>query len=260
MELRDWAFKILTSDLLEDKLDTPLELTDFSPGSPLYIKEPVRSSSLQFKKYQRKDRLPSIYSLSELDKRAACLHRFAGHELLAVEIMAHALLAFPDAPKNFRRGLAHTLKEEQEHVRLYVKRLSEMGVSFGDLPLYKYFWSYVPHLDTPLKYVSMMSLTFEMANLDFAPYYGKAFASHGDDKSEALMKQIFKDELRHVSFGSKWFEKLKDPASSPWETWVSQLHPRLLPARAKGPLFDPSSRRDAGISEEWITKLHESHL
>ncbi|MGR3973289.1 MAG: DUF455 family protein [Candidatus Rhabdochlamydia sp.] len=260
MELREWAFKILTSSLLEDKLETPLELTDLFPGTPLYLAEPARDSHLQFKKYQRKDRLPSIASLSDSDKRAACLHRFAGHELLAVEIMAHALLAFPDAPKNFRRGIAHTLKEEQEHVRLYLKRLNAMGVNFGDFPLYKYFWAYVPHLNTPLKYVSMMSLTFEMANLDFAPYYGAAFASHGDLEAEMLMQQIFKDELRHVAFGSKWLEKLKDPHLSPWDTWVGQLHPRLSPARAKGFEFNPGARRLAGMSEEWITNLHESHL
>lgn len=255
MEYRDWACQILTSDRLVDKLFCPDELTDHQPGPPLLISEPSRSSQLRFHKHTRKDRLPSLLALGSPDKRAICLHRFAGHELLAVEIMAHALLAFPEAPKNFRKGIAHTLQEEQGHVQLYMARLSQMGVQFGDLPLYRHFWSYVHYINTPLKYLSMMSLTFEMANLDFAPLYGSAFASHGDFASEELMKQIFADEIQHVAFGAQWLKNLKDPTTSPWSTWLQNIHPRITPSRAKGPQFHPHHRRLAGLDEEWITQL-----
>ena len=255
MEYRDWAYQILTSDRLSDKLFCPENLTDKEPGSPLLITEPARSPDLRFCKHTRKDRLPSLLALGNLDKRAVCLHRFAGHELLAVEIMAHALLAFPDAPKNFRKGVAHTLKEEQGHVQLYIDRLNQMGVQFGDLPLYRHFWSYVHYINTPLKYLSMMSLTFEMANLDFAPIYGAAFASHGDLDSENLMKQIFTDEIQHVAFGAKWLKNFKKPSLSPWETWLQNVHPRITPERSKGPTFYPDHRRLAGIDEEWISML-----
>jgi uncharacterized ferritin-like protein (DUF455 family) len=258
MELNQWAYQILTSDRLSDKLACPEHLTDDSPGPALFVPEPARSPDLRFHKHSRKDRLPSLLALSNRDKRAVCLHRFAGHELLAVEIMAHALLAFPDAPKNFRRGVAHTLKEEQEHVRLYIARLNQMGVQFGDLPLYRHFWSYVHYINTPLKYLSMMSLTFEMANLDFAPIYGSAFASHGDFDSEKLMKQIFNDEIHHVAFGAKWLKNLKDPSLSPWNAWLQNVHHRITPSRAKGPQFYSEHRRLAGIDEEWIHHLHQS--
>ncbi len=257
MEYRDWAYQILTSNKLSDKLFCPEILTDHTPGSPLLIAEPVRSPDLRFHKHTRRDRLPSLLALGDRDKRAVCLHRFAGHELLAVEIMAHALLAFPEAPKNFRKGVAHTLKEEQEHVRLYVERLNQMGVQFGDLPLYRHFWSYVHYITTPLRYLSMMSLTFEMANLDFAPIYGSAFGSHGDTQSENLMKQIFTDEIQHVAFGAKWLKNLKDPSTPPWETWLQNIHHRLTPSRAKGPTFYPDHRRLAGLDEAWINAMEK---
>jgi uncharacterized ferritin-like protein (DUF455 family) len=189
------------------------------------------------------------------DKRAVSLHRFAGHELLAVEIMAYALLAFPQAPSHFRKGVAHTLKEEQQHVRLYQKRMEALGLKFGDLPLYRHFWSYVPHLTTPLRYVSAMSLTFEMANLDFAPFYSKVFAEHGDLLSSALMEQIFKDEIGHVSFGYRWLKKWKEPTISDWETWQAHLPPRVPISQARGPEFFPHHRHLAGIDEEWIKAL-----
>ena len=175
MELREWAIRILSADTIEEKLLCPPELTDHSPGAPLIWNEPSRPPEMKFKRHTHKEKLPPLHQHRDPDKRAICLHRFAGHELLAVEIMANALLAFPDAPPRFRKGVANTLKEEQEHVRLYIEHMAYLGLRFGDLPLYKHFWAYVPYLTTPIRYLSVMSLTFEMANLDFAPVYWKIF-------------------------------------------------------------------------------------
>jgi uncharacterized ferritin-like protein (DUF455 family) len=171
--------------------------------------------------------------------------------------MAHALTAFPDAPPSFRRGVANTLIEEQGHVRLYCQRMEEMGLQFGDLPLYRHFWNQVPHLTSPLRYISVMSLTFEMANLDFAPLYGKSFAHFGDEKSAALMAQILRDEIRHVSFGWRMLQRFKGDAD-PWDLWTASLPPRLEPKRAKGFVLIEENRRLAKIPEEWIQRLKNS--
>jgi len=207
---------------------------------------------MQFQKHSRKDKLPLLKDLSDPDKRATCLHRFAGHELLAVEIMAYALLAFPKAPKHFRRGIANTLKEEQEHVRLYIKQLQKFGVVFGDLPLYKHFWAYTPFLRTPAQYVSVMSLTFEMANLDYAPTYRAAFAKQGDFDSALLMEKILQDEIAHVSFGWNWLKKFKKAEISQWDAWIHALPRNLSPKRAMGSHFYEEHRTQAGICSNWL--------
>ena len=100
-----------------------------------------------------------------------------------------------------------------------MERLKELGIQFGDLPLYRHFWCQTPFLNTPLSYVSVMSLTFEMANLDFAPMYGQSFERHGDKESSVLMAQILKDEIAHVSFGWNWFQKFKSTKLSDWNAW-----------------------------------------
>src|SRR4029077_9079064 len=112
---------------------------------------------------------------------------------------------------------------EQEHVRLYTARLEALGLQFGALPLFKHFWSIVPHLTCPLRYLSVMSLTFEQANLDFAPMYGKSFAKAGDLASAALMQRILEDEISHVAFGFHWLKKLKKSEESAWDVWVESL-------------------------------------
>ena len=45
--------------------------------------------------------------------------------------MAWTLLAFPEAPKAFRRGLAQILQEEQEHARWHAERAAELGYESG---------------------------------------------------------------------------------------------------------------------------------
>ncbi len=254
MELREWAIRILSADTLEEKLLCPEILTDEFPGEPLIFNEPVRPPGMSFNKRTKEQKLPHFQNHGKEENRAVCLHRFAGHELLAVEIMAHALIAFPNAPKAFRKGVAHTLKEEQGHVKLYIQRMEQLGVRFGDLPLFKHFWNHVPYLTTPLRYLSVMSLTFEMANLDFAPLYGRSFAAFGDELSAALMAQILKDEINHVSFGFSWLNKFKgdNPA---WNSWVDNLSPKIAPKRAKGFVLIEENRRKAGIPDDWIEKL-----
>lgn len=254
MELREWAFRILSADTLEEKLLDPGSLSDRDPGLPLFFQEPSRPTHMALAKRTREEKLPPFQEHGHPDKRAICLHRFAGHELLAVEIMAHALLAFPEAPPAFRRGVAHTLQEEQGHVRLYNQRLNELGVRFGDLPLYRHFWNHVPYLTSPLRYISVMSLTFEMANLDFAPLYGKSFSHFGDKASAALMEQIVKDEINHVSFGWRWLQKLKGE-QEPWDAWREHLSPKLEPKRARGFVLHEENRQRAGIPNDWIERL-----
>lgn len=255
MELREWAIRILSADTLEEKLLCPDILTDSDPGAPITFNEPTRPSHMGFNKRTKEEKLPSFQNHAKEENRAVCLHRFAGHELLAVEIMANALTAFPEAPKAFRKGIAHTLKEEQGHVRLYMDRMEEMGLKFGDLPLYRHFWNHVPHLTSPIRYVSVMSLTFEMANLDFAPLYGKSFAHFGDEKSAKLMQQILEDEIKHVAFGFRWLNRLKEKQDNAWDSWIASQGPKLHPKRAIGFVLMEENRKRAGIPEDWINQF-----
>ncbi len=258
MEYRTLAMRILSADTMEEKLLQPEELSDNEPGAPLLWTRPTRPPGMDFSPKSCREKLPRIHEHSDPDKRAACLHRFGGHELLAVEIMAYAVLAFPEAPKAFRRGLVHTLQDEQNHVKLYSDRLAAMGVRFGDMPLYKHFWAHVPYLTTPVEYVTNMSLTFEMANLDFAPVYGASFAAAGDTESADLMRTIFRDEIAHVSFGWRWLKKLKNPECSEWDSWLSSLTPYNIPRRAAGSVYHRDHRKMAGVSGEWLDRYEDN--
>ena len=241
---------------MEEKLLTPAVLTDREPGTALFWDTPVRPAGMGFSRHNREDKLPAFHDHKTADKRAACLHRFGGHELLAVEIMAYALLAFPEAPRAFRKGVANTLKEEQEHVRLYMHHMKLLGIEFGDMPLFCHFWKQVPYLKSPIQYLSVMALTFEMANLDFAPLYRDSFRRNGDEESAGLMEQIIRDEISHVSFGMHWFKRLRpENEEDDFTIWKEELPPILTPKRGKGFVFNEENRVKARVPDDWISQL-----
>jgi hypothetical protein len=111
MELRDFAEQVLFATTLDEKLQSPAVVTDERPGSPLLTPQaPGRPAELRFKPQgSGKAVFPSVHRLEREHERGRLLHFFANHELLATELMALALLRFPDAPAAFRRGVWQTL-------------------------------------------------------------------------------------------------------------------------------------------------------
>ena len=179
MELRRFALNLLFTPTLDARLAFPdtgrRAFVDHHPGLPMAWQTPQRPPELQIAPKRARRPLPSPLALGDPAMRIRCLHTFANHELMALELMAWALLAYPTAPGAFRQGLAWLIEEEQGHLRLYIERLGELGVAFGDLPLNDHFWRIAPQLATPLQWVCAMNLTFEQANLDHAPDFAHHF-------------------------------------------------------------------------------------
>lgn len=180
MTLETFARTILFGTTLDEKfVVADLKIEDSPPQTTITIPAfPGRPPELGLQSPQEKSRaeFPSLDRLSDPKTRGEVLHFFANHELLAMELMALALLKFPDAPPSFRLGLARTIQEEQTHLRLYIDRMRELGVQFGDLPVSDYFWKSMSPMRSPLEFITQMSLTFEQANLDFSLFYRDAIA------------------------------------------------------------------------------------
>jgi len=259
VELREFAERIVFGTSLAEKLADPGPLTDTRPGPALASPtEPGRPEHLRFKARQGSGEDSGFPGMRGLDTdvgRGRVLHFFANHELLAVELMALALLRFPDAPPAFRMGLLHTLRDEQRHTQDYLRRMQACGVTFGELPVSGHLWRLLAPMASPLDYVSGLPLTFEQANLDHSLAFGRAFAEAGDGETAALLRSIHRDEIAHVAHGLKWFRRWKDPGLADWEAFRTQLQFPLSPSRAKGPAVDEASRRAAGLDDAFIRQL-----
>lgn len=254
--IENFARAVLLGDRLEDKLvslppdarDEPHsalgEIPRF-PGRPARL---ARIGKAEFPKLELLNRSATA--------RGQVLHFFANHELLAMELMALVLLKFPEAPPAFRMGLARTIAEEQNHMRLYLDRMRELGVNFGDLPLSDYFWNAMKDVPTPLAFVTQMSLTLEQANLDFSLFYKDAIQRAGDEKTAAILERVYLEEIGHVKHGLQWFNRWRDPSTGDdWDAYLRLLPPPMTPRRAKGLSFAAEPRRQAGLSERFIREL-----
>jgi uncharacterized ferritin-like protein (DUF455 family) len=257
MELHDFAEQVLFATTLDEKLQCPPGITDEQPGTSFVTPAmPGRPAELRFKLTgTSRGEFPGTRHLEKERERGRLLHFFANHELLATELMALVLLRFPDAPAAFRKGVLQTLKDEQEHTRLYLQRMQECGIRFGELPVSGYFWRSVSVMENPMDYVSSLCLTFEQANLDFARHFSRGFAKVGDDTTAKLLDRIYRDEIGHVAYGLKWFRRWKNPGESDWDAFCRQLKFPLSPQRAKGITLNVEGRRAAGLDDAFIAEL-----
>ncbi len=257
MEIRDFARTVLEAEDLAVKLAPAREeLTDERPGPAERAAGPGRPPHLRFAK-DTKSETPSHEGMPDPAQRPRILHGLANHELQAAELFAWALLAFPDAPGDFRRGLLRILQDEQRHTRMYRARLRSLGADLGDYPVSGYFWNKAEAITSPLGFICAMSLTFENANLDHTVDYAEAARRAGDPKTATVIDEIHRDEVEHVRFGWTWLQVFKGEDESSWDAWESHLTFPLRPGRARGRTFHREGREAAGLDPEFIRRLEE---
>lgn len=256
MNYRDYAKQILLGESIEDKLlsSKNLEMKAIIENFEL-PENPGRSKKLQFNNEQVKFPRSASFHLEE--KRALALHFFANHELLAIEMMAAALLVYPDSNDEmirFKKGLVKTIQDEQKHLLMYINRMKEFGLEFGDFPLNDFFWRSMEKMETPSKFYAAMALTFESANLDFAQFYEKAFRTVEDHKTANIMRVVLEDEISHVALGAHWLNNWKGDKKL-WEYYANNLPGVMTPARAKGIHYDAPIRLKCGLDQEFVDEL-----
>ena len=258
MEIRQFAEQILFGTRWEDKLVVLDRYEDRAPGPGIATPDaPGRPPGLGLDEWHHREKLRfrDVRHFHSEKERGLVLHFFANHELLALELMALALLKFPQAPEKFRRGLVQTLRDEQEHVRLYQQRMQEIGVQFGEIPVGDFFWQAIGPMESPVDFVTGLSLTLEQANLDYARHYAEVYRQLDDPETAAILERIYRDEIGHVKHGLTWFRRWQEAGLSEWDAYRQALRFPLGPARAKGIGFNRAGRLQAGLSADYIDEL-----
>ncbi len=257
--LEDWALRLILADNLGEKLRAPeghLEESD-AGVDPAAARRPVPDSPgrpPQLRITPRSPRTPK--DLHDSSSRARLLHTFAHHELQAAELFARALLAFPETPPAFRRGLARLAGEELQHLRLYLKRLAELGAAYGDWPVRDWFWERVPLCADAVSFTAFMGLGLEGANLEHGPRFARLLRAAGDEVSAALLERIEQDEVGHVAFARTWFEQFTHTPLD-FETWARHLPAPLTPAVLRSQPLNREARERAGMPASFLDALDQ---
>lgn len=256
MELRAFAERILLTPLMASKLE-PLSggIEDRSPGEPLRVEAPARPFNLQFAAPRTTPSMPHPLALADEGRRAVAHHIMANHELQALEVMAWVLLAFPEAPAEFRAGMALVMADEQRHTRMHMERASRVGLESCELPVNWYMWKQTRTFQNLLDYIAVLLLVFEARNLDHSLELEKAFLAVNDPRSAALMRRIHEDEIEHVSFGMHWLKTLKNPGETEWDAFCSHLKWPMSAGKSYGDDFQREARLKSGMPEDFVAKV-----
>lgn len=261
MEVRAFAEQVLFSCRLDEKLrPVPDELTDQEPGTPVDVQEAARPANLRIAARRTAPAMPKPSALRDPARRAIAHHILANHELQALEVMARMILKHPEAPREFRLGMAAIMQDEQRHTRMHVERAAMLGLEFGALPVNGYIWRKSIEFTGLMDYLATLPLLFEGRNLDHTLEFAGSFEAAGDERSAALMRVIHRDEIHHVAFGLEWLRHWKAPEESDWEAFCRHLRWPLRPGKARGTVFQREARRAAGLTDDFIDRLEQADI
>jgi uncharacterized ferritin-like protein (DUF455 family) len=247
-----WAFDYVLSQDLETKLapPPPPDLWESSPPARR-IARPGRPPEL--KVAARSAKTPGKDAIREPAKRAQIVHTFLHHELQAAELMGWALLAFPETPRAFRRGLVKIALDEVRHMGMYRGYLASLGHRAGDFPVRDWFWERVPKSPSAAHFVAVLGMGLEGANLDHAARFAERFRAIGDEAGASMQEVIGAEEVPHVRFALRWFERFTKSAE--FAAWTEHLPPPLSPLLMRGAPMNRASRRRSGFSEAFLDEL-----
>ncbi len=247
-----WAWDYVHADTLAAKLAPPPrpQRWEASPPPRPAIR-PGRPAELE--SLERPPKTPRPGALVDPAKRAQLVHTFFHHELQAAELMCWALLAFPDTPRAFRRGLTAITLDEVRHMRLYAEHLERLGHAIGDFGVRDWFWERVPSVRGPAGFVALLGVGFEGANLDHTERFARLFREVGDEEGARIQELVGQEEEPHVRFAIHWFERFAGGLE--WARWLAHLPAPLTPIVMRGKPVVRAARRRVGMSETFIDAL-----
>jgi uncharacterized ferritin-like protein (DUF455 family) len=244
-----WAFAYVTSTDLRTKLAPPAPPARFEVGAETRrIERPGRPPELTVT-----PRAPRLRRLRSARNRAHVLATFLHHELQAAELMAWAILAFPETPEEMREGLLRIFDDEIRHMRLYAEHMATLGFRVGDFPVRDWFWERVPRCRAPGEFLAVMGLGFEAGNLEHAARFAERFREAGDEAGAEVQEQVRREEVPHVRFAARWFRELVGPLT--FDTWRAMLPAPLSPMLMRGAPVDREARLRSGMDEAFIDEL-----
>lgn len=186
--------------------------------------------------------------------RIAMLHALAHIEFGAIDLAFDMAGRFGmDLPPRFIDDWFGVGADEAMHFALLHRRLRALGSFYGKLPAHDGLWEAAEETaHDVLARLAVVPMVLEARGLDVTPATVGRFEAAGDSRSAAILNRIYRDEIRHVAAGTRWFktvcESRKFETIPHWK-WLIECHFR-------GPLkppFNDSARDEAGLSRDFYS-------
>lgn len=188
--------------------------------------------------------------------RTAMLHALAHIEFGAIDLAFDMAGRFGAAfPTEFVDDWFAVGADEAIHFALLDRRLKALGSAYGALPAHDGLWEAAEETaNDVLARLAVVPMVLEARGLDVTPATVARFEAGGDERSAAILKRIYRDEIRHVAAGTKWFlSACESQELEPVAHWK-----RLIGRHFRGvlkPPFNDSARDEAGLSRDFYSGL-----
>lgn len=193
--------------------------------------------------------------------RIAMLHALAHIEYGAIDLAFDMAGRFgADFPPGFIDDWFAVGADEAIHFALLDRRLRALGSSYGALPAHDGLWEAAEETaHDVIARLAVVPMVLEARGLDVTPATVERFEAAGDARSAAILNRIYRDEIRHVAAGTRWFKSAAESrnleAVSHWK-WLIERHFR----GALKPPFNDSARDEAGLSREFYSGVAEARV
>ena len=194
-------------------------------------------------------------SLQSLPGRVALLHAVAHIEFTAILLAWDMVYRFRGQPEAFYRQWLQVAIEEASHFAAIRQRLHELGADYGDLPAHAGLWELAEQTSGDvLERLALVPRFMEARGLDVSPGMIAKLKSVGDEDSAAIIEIILREEIGHVSLGTRWFhyicqQRCVDPEKTYFELVRQHIH-----GEVRGP-FNHEARRMAGFTDSEMSWL-----
>lgn len=189
--------------------------------------------------------------------RLALLHALAHIELNAVDLHWDIIARFAHVqmPRSFYDDWVQAADDEAKHFNLVCDVLEAKGSFYGAMPAHAGMWQAAT--DTAhdlLARLAVVPMVLEARGLDVSPQMIDLFAAHQDEAALGALNVIYREEVAHVAYGSKWFNWLcgrdgRDPREAFHDLVRRYFHGALKPP------FNEEKRAEAGIPPDFYWPL-----
>lgn len=202
------------------------------------------------------NKMPRRGKGSSVKARVNLLHALAHIEFSAIDLAFDLIGRFgAEFPAEFVSDWMRVGADEAMHFAILDRRLKQLGSHYGDMPAHAGLWE-AAH-DTrhdALARLAVVPMVLEARGLDITPATVIRFQSQDDHPSANILHRIYHDEIKHVGFGTKWFQySCQEQDFAAVQHW-QMLVKRHFRGALKAP-FNDSARETAGLTQDYYSPL-----
>jgi len=194
-------------------------------------------------------------NIQTVEGKAAMIHSFAHIEFNAINLVWDLICRFQGMSEEFYFDWTQVVAEEIKHFKLLRDRLNDIDYDYGDFPAHDGLWIIAEKTKHDLLLrLAVVPRIMEARGLDVTPSLIERFRHIKDEKTISVLEVILKEEIGHVSIGTKWYKYMCEKSNLNSEEKFKQILNEFLPT-AKTKNINHKARLLAGFNQTEIDYL-----